>query len=57
VWNLLHLTQQDDDENVDTTHDEDELLNNKFDFHELNYRTNWQDAQGKESILLANDLI
>ncbi len=57
MWNLLLVTQQDDDEHVDMTHDEDELLSNKFDCHGLNYRTNWQDAQGKEYILLANDLV
>jgi hypothetical protein len=53
---LVAFTQQDNDEDVHTTHDKDELLSNKFDCHELNYRIDWQDAQGKESILLANDL-
>jgi hypothetical protein len=57
VLNLLLVTQQDNDEVVNMTHDEDELLSNKFDCHGLNYRTDWQDPQGKEYILLANDLV
>jgi hypothetical protein len=57
MWNLLPITQQDNNENANMTYDEDESLSNKIHCHELNYRSDWQDAQGKESIPVMNDLI
>ncbi len=45
MWNLLFVTQQNNDEDANITHDEDESSNNKLDCHELNYKTNLQDAQ------------
>ncbi len=40
MWNLQLVTQQDNDEYANTTHDEIESLSNKFDCHEFNYITN-----------------
>jgi hypothetical protein len=57
MWNLLPITQQDNNENANMTYDENESLSNNFHCHELNYKSDWQDAQGKESIPLTNDLV
>ncbi len=35
MWNLLLVTQHDDDENVNMTYDENESLNNSSNYHEL----------------------
>jgi hypothetical protein len=40
MWNLQLVTQQDNDEYANMTHDEIESLSNKFDCHESNYITN-----------------
>jgi hypothetical protein len=40
MCNLLSITQQDNKDNANMTHDEDESLSNKFNCHELNYKTN-----------------
>ncbi len=42
--NLQLVTQQDNDEYANMTHYEVESLSNKFDYHESNYITNYQDA-------------
>jgi hypothetical protein len=35
MWNLLLVTQHNDDENVNMTYSEDESLNNNSNYHEL----------------------
>jgi hypothetical protein len=40
MCNLLPITQQDNNEDANITHDEDESLSNKSNCHELDYKTN-----------------
>jgi hypothetical protein len=52
MWNLLLVTQQNNDEYANITHDEDESSSNNLGCHEAIYKTNLQMHKTRNLFLL-----